>query len=77
MSLSLRLIVNVSCRNLLLNILLKYRVEAVDLSQLGVFSEVAPIILISWIIFNIRPNSNRAFHLKDDNNDRSNKNNND
>ena len=56
---------------------LKYRVEAVDLSQLGVFSEVAPIILISWIIFNIRPNSNRGFHLKDDNNDRSNKNNND
>ena len=73
MSLSLRLIVNVSCRNFLL----KYRVEAVDLSQLGVFGEVAPIIAISWIIFNIGSNnSNRGFHLKNDNNNKSDRNDN-
>ena len=78
-SLSLRLIANLSCGHILLTLYSSNLVsgfEIVGSDQLQFLGIVMPLAVASVTVLSFRPKGNRGFHLKDDNNDRPNKNNN-
>ena len=78
-SLSLRLIANLSCGHILLTLYSSNLVsgfEIVGSDQLQFLGTVMPLVVASVTVFSFRPNGNRHFHIKKDNGSKPNRDNN-